>query len=182
MLGRAEKAQLVADLAEKLRAAPAAVVLSFRSLTMADSARLRRALRPTGGRLQVVPKRLFRRVAEQLGWPPSLGGGAGSVAVAWSADLLAPAKSVHAYAKTAVGASILGGVLEGSLLDGAAVERLAVLPPAETLRGMIVSVLAGPMRGLVGVLCGVLRGLPVLFEAKARLTSGPGAKGNTEGP
>ncbi len=198
MLRRAEKEQLVKDLAEKLSAAPAAVVLSFRALTMTNSARLRRALRPTGGRLQVVPKRLFRRVAEQLGWPPSLGEGAGSVAVAWTegpakpspsgragrsggADILAPAKSVHAYAKAAEGASILGGVFEGSLLDGASVERLAVLPPAETLRGTVVSVLAAPIRGLVGVLSGVLRGLPVLFEAAARIKSGGEREGTTEG-
>lgn len=169
VLKRADKEQLVSDLAATLRGVPAAVVVSFRQFTMTDSASLRRALRPSGGRVRVVPKRLFRRLVENLGWPVALADTADSVAVAWGTDLLAPAKSVHAYVKTSEGARMLGGVLEGEVLDAAAVERLALLPPMQSLRGQLVGVLAGPMRGLSGTFSEVLRGLPAVLHAQ-RLT------------
>lgn len=172
MLKRADKEQLVTELANALRGAVSAVVVSFRALTMADSASLRRALRQQGGQLQVVRKRLFRRVLEQLQWPMWLAETGDSVAIAWGGDdLTAPAKSLHAYAKGAEGARILGGVLEGSPLDAATIERLALLPSLDTLRAQLVGVLAGPARGLLGVFSGVLRGLPAVLQAKANASS-----------
>jgi len=167
VLKRADKEQLVNDLTQTLREAPAAVVASFRALPMQESMSLRRSLRKSGGRARVVPKRLFHRVAEQLQWPLSVEA-ADSILVAWSTDLLAPARVLHEYMSTHKDeARFLGGVLEGSALDGAAVERLAMLPPVETLRAQFVSVLARPLRGFLGVCHGVLRGLPAVLHAQA---------------
>lgn len=165
VLKRADKEQLVNELTQSLREAPAAVVASFQALPMPESMSLRRALRAHGGHVRVVPKRLFALVASQLQWPMPVET-ADSVLVAWSTDLLAPAKTLHEYVKAHEEARFLGGVLEGSALDGSAVERLALLPPAETLRAQLVSVLAGPLRGLLGVCHGVLRGLPGVLHAK----------------
>lgn len=118
--------------------------------------------------MQVIPKRLFRRIAEELKWSMSFDA-ADSVLVAWSTNLLAPAKTLYGYVKAhATEATFLGGVLEGSVLDGAAVARLATLPPMETLRGQFVSVLAGPLRGFLGIGHSVLRGLPAVLQAQAQ--------------
>lgn len=167
MLKRSDKEQLVAELANTLREAPAVAVASFQALTMADSTALRRSLRPGGGRVRVVPKRLFRRVAETLGWPASLAETTDSIGVAWGTDLLAPAKGLHGFVKGAKGAMILGGVLEGRVLTGTDVTTLAELPALESLRAQFVGLVAAPMRGLVGVMGGVLRGLPAVLQAKA---------------
>jgi large subunit ribosomal protein L10 len=167
VLKRADKEQLVSDLLTTLRGVPAAVVVSFQALTMTESAALRRALRPSSGRMRVVPKRLFRRMVESLGWPMALADTSDSVAIAWSSDLLAPAKGVRAYVKASEGARNLGGVLNGENLDAAAVEQLALLPPMESLRAQLLGFLAGPMRGLVGTFGSVLRGLPAVLAAKS---------------
>ncbi|TSC71630.1 MAG: large subunit ribosomal protein L10 [Parcubacteria group bacterium Gr01-1014_38] len=179
VLKRADKEQLVNELTQTLREAPAAVVASFRALPMQESMALRRSLRGRGGRARVVPKLLFDRVAKQLQWLVSVET-ADSILVAWTegpaklerrggTDLLAPAKAVHEYVSAHKDeAKFLGGVLEGAALDGAAVQRLAVLPPLETLRGQFVSVLLGPLRGFLGVCHGVLRGLPAVLHAKAQ--------------
>lgn len=185
VLKREDKTKMVAELTEVLRSAPAAVVVAFRALTMAESSELRRALRPAGGGVRVVPKRLFRRVLNELKWPASFAETSNSIAIAWTGgpagppawkrggsggkDLLAPAKAVRQYAKAAASAQILGGLLEGRVLSGGDVEQLADLPPLEVLRGQVVGALAGPARGLVGVLSAVLRGLPGVLQAKARL-------------
>jgi large subunit ribosomal protein L10 len=167
VLKRADKEQLVENLADRLREARAVVVTSFRVLTMSESMGLRRALRADGGSLRVVPKRLLRRTAERLGWPASFTDTPQSVLVAWSAERRAPARALHGFVQRHPEALLLGGTLEASVLDVAAVERLALLPPAETLRAQLVSVLAGPLRGLLGVWSGVLRGLPAVLQAKS---------------
>lgn len=167
MLKRSDKEQLVAELAENLRETRSVVVFAFDALSMAESTVLRRELRSHAGRLQVVPKRLFQRVCASLEWPARLAEAANSLAIAWAGDLLAPAKAVHGYVRRSEGAQILGGVLEGAVLEAADVERLAILPPLEVLRGQFVGVLAGPVRGFVGVLVGVLRGLPAVLQAQA---------------
>lgn len=169
VLRRADKEQIVADLTHALREVPVAVVVAFRSLTVADTTAIRRALRRGGGRIRVVPKRLLRRVLTALSWPEVLAETEDAVAVVWSRDLLAPAKAVSGTMKTGQGTVFLGGMLEGRVLTGSDVERLAALPPAEVLQGQLVSVLAGPLRGFAGVLSGVLRALPAVLQAKASL-------------
>lgn len=183
MLKRADKERVVSELADILREALAVVVASFRALPVRESAALRRALRPSGGRVRVVPKRLFRRVAEILGWPAALAETSHSIAVAWTegpakprpfgragsggADLLAPAKHMREFVKGGTDAAFLGGVLEGAILNAAEVERLALLPSPDILRGQFVSALAGPLRGMLGVFTSVLRGVPAVLQAKA---------------
>lgn len=179
-LRRTEKQEIVNALATELKQVASVAVVSFRMLTMKESAALRQSLRGVHGSLQVVPKRLFARVVAALGWPAALAETGDSVAVAWTGgpaklqrsggpDLVAPAKNLHAYAKSTEGARLLGGMLHGEPLDGPAVERLALLPSPEILRGQLVSVLAGPLRGVLGVFTSVLRGVPVVLKAKAQL-------------
>ncbi|TSC64597.1 MAG: large subunit ribosomal protein L10 [Parcubacteria group bacterium Gr01-1014_106] len=166
VLKRADKEQLVTELMQTLREVPSAVVASFRALPMQESMALRRAMRASGGRMQVIPKRLFRRIAEELQWAVSFDA-ADSILVAWSTDLLAPAKTLHAYVNAHEEATFLGGVLEGKSLNATAVAQLATLPPMETLRGQFVSVLSGPLRGFLGIGHSVLRGLPAVLHARA---------------
>lgn len=170
-LSRAKKTSIVDTLAAALKDAPATVIASFRSLTMTDSSQLRRTLRATGGTLQVVPKRLFSRVLQRLNWPGSLSDTRDSVVVAWSADLAAPAKALFGYVKVRHDAQFLGGVVDGSPVSGEDVERLATLPSREILQAQVVSVLAAPLRGMVGIFASVLRGVPAVLSARVRSSS-----------
>lgn len=167
VLTRTEKEQLVSNLAEQIRSAASAAVFSYRTLTVSDSAKLRRELRAGEGKMQVVKKRLFRRVAVALGLPPDVAAVEGSVAVAWSGNEIIPAKVAHGFVSGREGAQLSGGLLHGLALTRAEVEALALLPGERELRGQFVSVVAGPIRGLAGVLSGTLRGLPGILHALA---------------
>ncbi len=166
-LSRTDKERLVSELATRLQEHPASVVFAFRSLTVAASAAMRRELRGMDGALTVVKKRLFRRVAERLGLPAEPFECEGSLAVAWSTDLVTPAKVAQRFTKDHEGARLAGGMLNGVFLSAADVERLALLPGMGELRGQLVGVLGGPVRGLVGVLSSTLRGLPAVLQAIA---------------
>lgn len=167
-LPRAKKVELVADLARRVKEASATVIFSFRTLPVAESSSLRRELKKSGGRLQVVKKRLFRRVAELAGLPAAAFGDLeGSVAVAWSADAIAPAKVTHTFVRERSDAAFVGGILHGTFLTREEVERLALLPSQPELQGQLVRVLAGPLRGFAGVLAATLRGFPGVLRAIA---------------
>lgn len=167
-LSRAEKERRVQDLTHALKESTAATVFSFRTLTVADSTMLRANLRKMGGRLRVIKKRLFRRVAADVGMPAdSLKSMEGSVAIAWAPDEIAPAKVVHAFVREREHVKIEGGLLHGTVLTGEDVQRLATLPTVPELRGQLVSVLAGPVRGLAGVFASVVRGFPAVLQAVA---------------
>ncbi len=167
-LSRSEKEKLAKDLTEKLSKTKSAVAFSFKALTVSDSSSLRRELRKTGGRIQVVKKRVFQRVAENMGIKEDLTEKADSVAVAWSdSDMIAPAKITFGFVKDHDGAKLLAGLLEGAALNGQEVESLALLPGKDELRAKLVATLAGPIRGFAGVLSGTLRGLPGVLSAIA---------------
>lgn len=167
VLSRTEKEQRVEEITGTLREHPAVAVFAFQKMTVKESAALRRELRKSNGRMAVVKKRLFRRVAEKLGLPADAFGIAGSIAVTWSADLLAPAKIVHGYVKEHADAKLAGGMLNGAFLTHGQIEQLALLPSPAELRGLLVGSLAAPLRGMAGVLLSTLRGLPSVLQAIA---------------
>lgn len=165
-LTRAEKERRVTELTRALKESQAAAVFAFRTLTVADSSKLRATLRTSGSRLQVIKKRLFQRVAADVGLPTdAIVSTEDSIAVAWGNDEIAPAKALREFVKEHDGMKLTGGLLHGASLSGADVERLAALPTLLELRGQLVSVLIGPVRGFAGVLSSTLRGLPGALNA-----------------
>ena len=59
----------------------------------------------------------------------------------------------------------LGGLVDGALVTAADVKALSKLPSKEALVGMFVNVVATPLRGLVTVMGGNLRGLAQVLNA-----------------
>jgi large subunit ribosomal protein L10 len=66
-----------------------------------------------------------------------------------------PAQILHTFAKKNEHIKLSAGVLEGNVLQSQEVVALAKLPSKQQLLGMLVGVLAGPIRGFASVLNGV---------------------------
>jgi len=60
---------------------------------------------------------------------------------------------------------ILGGVVDGAVVSADEVKALSKLPSKDALVGMFVNVVAAPLRGLVTVLNGNIRGLALALNA-----------------
>ncbi len=166
---RKEKEQLVSELSSELKTQPAVAILSFTSMSVEESTILRRHLRDMEGSMKVVKKRLLRFIAPAIGMKNIPSNIEGSVAVAWSEDLLAPAKALNEFVSEHKEVSqLVGGMLNGKELSADEVRALALLPSEEELKGKLVTVLAGPLRGFVSVLSGTLRGLPAVLQAHAQ--------------
>ena len=76
----------------------------------------------------------------------------GPTAIAFSHDPVAAAKAAVDYANRNNKLTIVGGGLQGQLLDEAAVKALATLPSLDELRGRIIGLLNAPSTKLAVLL------------------------------
>jgi len=151
---RAEKLQLVQDIAALLGSSTHLFLVSYKGLTVEQFAALRAELREVGAECHVVPNRLLRKAAESAGLDCLAGAElVGDTAIVTNGnDPVAVAKRLRTFARTAKGLEIKLGALESKLLQAAEVHELAELPPREVLQAVLLGVLQAPARNLACVL------------------------------
>ena len=114
----AKKAEQVAIVAEKMKAAASIVVVDSRGLTVDQDTVLRRNLRESGVEFKVIKNSILSRAAEEAGLEDLKGLFVGPSAVAFSnEDVIAPAKVISEFAKGAEALEIKGGVVDGGSLQ-----------------------------------------------------------------
>jgi large subunit ribosomal protein L10 len=158
----------VAQLKEELAAGGPAIVADYRGLTVAELTQMRRSLREHGIRYRVVKNRLARiaaREAGREGLTPLLDGPTG-LALGGS-DEVALAKAFLEAVRPYRTLVVRGGVIGNHSFDGAAVSRLAALPPREVLLAQLAGGFASPLVGLASVLSAPLRNLGYALQQLA---------------
>lgn len=168
-MNKTEKEQVVAELAERLRAAETLIVADYRGLTNSQLVGLRASLRSSGARLQVVKNTLTRRAAEEAGAEALLAMLEGPTAIAFvesEGDPVAVAKALADLAKETKVMSLRGGVLSGRPLTGADIEELAKLPAPEVVKSQLLAVIIAPLTQLLGLLEAPVRDLVGLIDAR----------------
>jgi len=148
--GHQEKAEKVAEVEAKLKAAKMALVAEQRGLTVSQMTRLRRELCEVAGEYKVVKNTLGRR---------ALGGTAyGSLdkllqgPTGWILSYEDPARLSKVLVKFLAEnekLTIKGGILEGQFLDLARVKELAKMPSRPEILAQLLSLMQAPPTGLV---------------------------------
>lgn len=166
---RPEKQAIAREIKEQLSASTFAILTDFTSMDTVQTAALRKKLRETGARFQVVPNRLFRAVAKELGYEGVDAALKGPTAIAYGAgDVAATAKALREFIKGNNKVPVVKlGYADGAALQVADVEALATLPPKKVLQGMLVGTIAAPMSNLVGVMSQKLATLVYVLKAAA---------------
>jgi large subunit ribosomal protein L10 len=168
---RAEKEQVVAELAERLRTTESLIVADYRGLTNSELDGLRGELLKHGARFSVVKNTLTRRAAEVAGAEEVLALLEGPTAIAFldaDGDPVAAAKALSDAARSTRVLAVRGGVLEGRPITTEEVDSLAKLPPADVLRAQAVGALAGPLTTVVGLFTAPVRELVGVIDARIR--------------
>ena len=149
-----QKKQMVADLTEKIQAAPAGVIVNYSGITVADDTALRAALRKAGVTYSVYKNSITGRACEAAGYGELTGvlEGMTAIAVAGADDPVAPAKILKEYADKIESFELKGGFVEGKVLDKSGVEELAAIPPKPILVGKMLGSLQKSLYGLAYVL------------------------------
>jgi large subunit ribosomal protein L10 len=146
-----KKREILAKLESALSEATSVAFVGFTKLTVADSSKMRGALKQDGVSYFVAKKTLLRRALAGRSIAGTLPELPGEVAIAWTAeDVTAPARGVYDFGKKLKGAlTLLGGVFEGAYADAEKITAVATIPPVPVLRGMFVNVINSPIQGLV---------------------------------
>lgn len=146
---KAKKEEIVAKLESVKNDSDSIVFVQFNGMTVADVTDMRSQLRDAGVGYFVAKKTLMKRTfADNFeGTMPEL---EGEIAVAYSADAIAPAQNIKEFAgKFKDNIAIVGGVFQGVYKSQEEMTEIASIPPLPVLRGMFVNVINSPIQGLV---------------------------------
>lgn len=170
-ISRDKKNTLVAELTELFATAKGTVGAAYTNLTVADLQELRASARQNNVVIKVAKNRLVRVALSQnekfQAADTSLL--TGQLVYAFSSeDEVAPAQVLAKFAKTHPDLKLVAGFDDaGASLDTATVIALASLPTKDQLRGQVVSVIAAPLTGFLGVANGAQRGFAQVLSQRA---------------
>jgi large subunit ribosomal protein L10 len=147
---RHAKEQLLHDYTEGMNAAPHAFLVGFQGIKVHQVDDLRRRVRQSGGRYQVVKNRVALRAIDGGALAGTAVHFTGPTAVAYSNDdPVALAKVLTDFAKDHPFLQFKGGVLNGQPVEGGDIQAIAALPSREALIAKLVFLLQSPIARFV---------------------------------
>jgi large subunit ribosomal protein L10 len=166
-VNRNEKAELIETLQPTLSEATAVVVTHQTGLTVAESSDLRGRMREAGAGFKVTKNRLTKIALQGTKYEDITDLFTGPTAMGTSADPVSAAKTLVAFAKENDKLTIVGGALDGKVLDKAGVEALAKLPSLDELRASLVGLLNAPATKVARVAQAPAAKLARVIQARA---------------
>ena len=151
----AAKKQVVEDLVASFKEAKTFVFVATRGLTVEQDTNMRRELRNGNVKFQVVKNTVLRLAFKELGIEGLDEIFEGPTAVAYSEDIIAPAKIVAKFAEQFEPMEIKGGVIDGKVASIDEVVALSKVPDPETLYSQVVYGLLFPITKLAMLVKGV---------------------------
>ncbi|MGB1176944.1 MAG: 50S ribosomal protein L10, partial [Candidatus Puniceispirillaceae bacterium] len=143
-MNRQEKAELIETLQTTLNASSTVVVAHQVGMTVAESSDLRAKMREAGAGFKVTKNRIAKLALKGTRYEELEGMFTGPTAIGTSADPVAAAKALVDFAKGNDKLTIIGGSMDGKILDKAGVEALARMPSLDELRGKLVGLIQAP--------------------------------------
>lgn len=151
-MDRAQKAELVASLNDVFSAVPVVVVTHYKGLSVAQMSDLRGRMREAGAGFKVTKNRLTKLALQGTASEGIADLFTGPTGIGYSDDPVAAPKVLSKFAKENDNLVILGGVMDGKVLDVDGVKALAELPSLDELRGKLVGLLQTPAQRMASVL------------------------------
>ncbi len=165
---KAQKAEQIKQLTDKLQTNPTVVITEFTGLTMEDLTDFRKVAREKGVTFQIVKNTLLTKAAEKAGIKGlDVDKVARQLAISTGdADEATMSKLVYEFVKSsAEKVKIYSGILESKIVPVETIIQLAQLPSREELLTRVVGSISAPARGFVRVLNGPLQGFYNIVKA-----------------
>lgn len=144
----AAKKQVVSDLVAEYKDKAAFVFVASRGLTVEQDTQMRNELRAAGVKFSVVKNTTLRLVFKELGIEGADEYFAGPTAVAYSDEVVSPAKVIAKFAESYEPLEIKGGIIEGKVASKEEIITLSKVPDKETLYSQVVYGLLFPFTKL----------------------------------
>ena len=169
-----KKVQIIDELQEVFSKCSIGVLTDYRGLSTAEITDLRRTLRDSDIKYRVVKNTMARFAAERAGKSELVGFFEGPVAIAFGyGDIVEPARILADYirnSKTSLG--IKGGFSGDRVFTSGDVETLATLPSLEILLGKVLTGMQSPIVTLISYLANPLRGFMGVLQARVKQLEG----------
>jgi large subunit ribosomal protein L10 len=163
---RQRKNELVAQYIEQLQQSQGILLADYRGLSVSDMGQVRNAMRPIGGKFQVVKNRLLILALEELGISLPEEWLIGPTAVGFCHDEIPPvAKVLTDTAKDLGILRIKGGWIASGVVSAEQVRTIADLPPREVLLAQVLGTVNAPAGRLTGVIASGIRQVLNVLQA-----------------
>jgi large subunit ribosomal protein L10 len=140
-------------------------VTGYEKLTVSQDNQLRRTIRDAGGQYEVVKNNIAAKASEGSAAGDVLGNLKGMTSLAYtSGDPIALAKALQKYAKDNAAFTFKAGMVEGRVIDVAAISDLAAMPPKEEIYAKLLYLINANATRLVSSISGVGRNLAVVLD------------------
>lgn len=170
-LSKSDKQAVIQEVGDLLDSSKMTVVATYEGTPVKALQQLRRDARDNGTKVKVVKNRLVIQAIKANDKLKSTSTDAleGMLLYAFNnEDEVAPAQSLHNFAKTNPTLKFVGAITaEGEFIGADEVKALAVLPGKNQMIAGLINTLNSPVRGIMSGLGGNLHGILQGLEAKA---------------
>ncbi len=165
MKKKADKKKDIEALRQDLERLRNLFVTGYEKLRVDQDFELRKTVRAAGGKYRVVKNNLAEKASEGTAAADVLKGLRGMTSLAYTtADPVALAKALTAYAKANPSFTFKAGLVEGRVIDIKAINDLATMPSKEELYSKLLYLINAPAQRLVTALGAVGRNLAVVVD------------------
>ncbi|MBF9035730.1 50S ribosomal protein L10 [Rhodobacterales bacterium HKCCE2091] len=151
-MDRAQKEKVVEELGQIFESSGVVVVSHYAGLTVAEMQDLRSRMREAGGSVRVAKNRLAKIALQGTAAEGMADLLTGMTVLSYSEDPVAAAKVAEDYAKANAKFVILGGTMDGKVLDPAGVTTVSKMPSREELIASIVGCIGAPASNIAGAI------------------------------
>lgn len=172
---RTQKAEQIETIKDRFSKMTSAVFLDFTGMTVEQVTKLRDQFRAKGVEYKVVKNTLVKQAVGAAPWAKSLEKTLkGMTGIAWSfEEPSAAARVVRDFRRDVDKLKVKAGLLEGQVIDAAAVEsQLATLPNKDEARSMLLAQMMAPAQRFVMLLNAPAREFVGVLAAKQRKDEG----------
>jgi large subunit ribosomal protein L10 len=170
-LTKTHKEDIIKEVTDLLSTSKMTIVAKYEGTGVKALQGLRRDAKTNGTKVKVIKNRLVIQAIKNHQGLKDIDTGVlqGMLIYAFNNDdEVAPAQSLHAFAKTNPTLEFVGAITaEGQFLDADSVKALAVLPSKDQLIAGLINTLNAPVRGVMSGLSGDLHSLLKGLEAQA---------------
>ena len=165
-ISKQRKAELVAQYVEQLKQSQGIILADYRGLSVNDMSRIRHAMRPIGGKFQVIKNRLMALALKEVEMSVPEEWLTGPTVISFCHNEVPPvAKALKNAAKNLEALRVKGGLVGTSVISAEQVYIIADLPPLDVLLAQVLGTINAPARQLAGVVASGIRQVLNVLQA-----------------
>lgn len=148
-----DKQIILNELLDRVNGSPFIIVFDYTGVNVTEFSKIRQDLADSGAECHVAKNNFMRKVIADAGLPDISEALVGQTAfITGSSDVVAAAKALTGFIKTAKKGVAKIGILDGAIISAAQITELGNLPSRETLLAMLLGTINGAGSALARVI------------------------------